>query len=388
MILSIPSIENLDDLQMRAVEAPIGENLLVTGAPGSGKTLVALYRALFLAQTGESVRVITYNKLLKTYLEVLCKQSGLGENIKIHTAESWLRHLWYCNFGADATSLKFPVTNNFPKLGETDYDRIQSSFSSRRRAGKAINESVHLVVDEGQDLPKGFYALVARTQLSVTVLADENQIITENNSTFGEIRGELVPEELNLVFNRRNTRQIGEFALQFYGGESTGMYSLEKCPEGTLPEAIPFADREDEIAFILRTERQNPDDFIGVALPTRLAVQEFAERLAPRGKKQVTTNPVQVYLSDQKDGQAISFNRPGLKIFTYQSAKGLELNQLFLSGLDIWKLKEDVSLADRKRLFVLATRAKEKLFLTWSSSFTPDLFNFIDPNLLDPKQRI
>jgi transcriptional regulator with AAA-type ATPase domain len=63
-----PSYEELSKEQDAiCVLAPLDEATLVTGPPGTGKTVVAFYRAETAARKGQSPRLVMYNNVLYRY---------------------------------------------------------------------------------------------------------------------------------------------------------------------------------------------------------------------------------------------------------------------------------------------------------------------------------
>ena len=67
--------EELTVEQVRSVELPMDENRLVSGGPGSGKTLVLAHRAQFLMEDlgiePDRLRIFVYTKTLAAYIRDL-----------------------------------------------------------------------------------------------------------------------------------------------------------------------------------------------------------------------------------------------------------------------------------------------------------------------------
>ena len=77
----------------------------------------------------------------------------------------------------------------------------------------------------------------------------------------------------------------------------------------------------------------------------------------------------------QLDG-VINFADPGIKILTYQAAKGLEFNTVFLPELQKYNIG-DSGINIKKQLYVLASRAKKQLFLFGSGEGAPPVLNVL-----------
>ncbi len=83
---------NLEPEQQEFVNKPINGPLMLKGCAGSGKTTVALYRAIQSAQTGGKTIFLTYNRTLanaaKSLIEELIGPSPA--NLEISTIDAWL----------------------------------------------------------------------------------------------------------------------------------------------------------------------------------------------------------------------------------------------------------------------------------------------------------
>lgn len=86
---------NLTDEQRHFVDLKANHPLLLRGCAGSGKTTIAVYRAIEFARRGQRVLFLTYNKTLanaaKTMIEELV--NPVPEGLEVSTVDSWLRRL-------------------------------------------------------------------------------------------------------------------------------------------------------------------------------------------------------------------------------------------------------------------------------------------------------
>jgi hypothetical protein len=190
-------IELLTSEQAHLLDA-IGGNsqMAVAGAAGTGKTLLALEKAMRCAESGQRTLLTCYNNALAAYLKRLV---GHVENLTIASFHE------FCGMMAHAANIPLPS-----QTVAAFYDDILPSALDR-----ALSERVELrldaiVVDEGQDFRDSWlYAL----QLSLIdaengcfhVFYDDNQRI------YGTDRGfiEALPKANHrLNRNLRNTRSI------------------------------------------------------------------------------------------------------------------------------------------------------------------------------------
>jgi mRNA-degrading endonuclease RelE of RelBE toxin-antitoxin system len=92
--------------QRQIVEADYSGPARVSGSAGTGKTIVALHRAVFLARNNEDSRVllatfsdILANRLRNQLRRLISNQPRLGEQIEVHSMDSVGRRLYEVNFG-------------------------------------------------------------------------------------------------------------------------------------------------------------------------------------------------------------------------------------------------------------------------------------------------
>lgn len=91
--MRMPNSRQISEEQMDIFEeAPISGNILVSGPPGTGKTVLAFLRAQILARKKQRVVVLMYNRVLRRYTENVAKQTD--GNVVSKTMHSWLPAWW------------------------------------------------------------------------------------------------------------------------------------------------------------------------------------------------------------------------------------------------------------------------------------------------------
>ena len=179
------------------------------GPPGSGKTVLAIYRAQLAAalasdETGPSVAIVTFNRMLRRLLDMLEEA-----DLRVGTMHSFVGH--------DYRSRMHRQPPHQPSDWYSyDWDAM---FSCLEDAKEHPNRS-HLVVDEGQDLPKGFFEYASRyASRTITVFADENQALSERHTTLEQIKtASGLGDPIILSHNHRNTPEIARLAEHFHSG--------------------------------------------------------------------------------------------------------------------------------------------------------------------------
>jgi hypothetical protein len=351
--------------QQRAVldELPFDGNHLVSGPPGSGKSLLAVQRAAMLALTGTPVALLTRSNLLRQLLAGHVQALGaVGGGVRVMTVHAWLAE-WYGGWA--------PTTGSD---GAYAYD--WAAFYDRA-VDRDPDPGLTLVVDEGQDLPPEFYRLCRLIQARVTVFADECQRLTETNSTLAEIEhrlGRCTRHELD--GNHRNTRQIAAFAAHFHTGGGTPPLPDREGPPPRL-HRLPRTTAPD---LLIHLAEQHPDRSIGVIVNSRHAQFSLLgslERRAPRLS-------VQLYTSLARKGRfrTLDLSRPGIVLVHRASAKGLGFDTVVVPDTHVDAATDPTSAALRMTYYVMATRARRELHLAYEGEAEPPLLAHVRPGEL------
>jgi DNA helicase IV len=200
----------------------------------------------------------------------------------------------------------------------------------------------------------------------VTVFADENQRLTSQNSTLDEIRDKIRPDlELQLTCNYRNTFEIAALAAHFHTGPSA---DVPKPPDGRGPKPSlhAHADRNHSVQHIATYAGNYRRQQVGVLVQNTTTLKAYRKRLRASLPSDV---PVQYYDS-KEEGLKVDFDSSGIFIVNWASAKGLEFDAVFLPELQaVRRQLDDPTLL--MQLYVLCSRARERLFLSYTGPGTP-----------------
>ncbi|WP_433496734.1 AAA family ATPase [Sphaerimonospora sp. CA-214678] len=335
---------------------------LVSGPPGSGKSLLAIHHAAALEIVGRPVTLIAHSKLLGQHLDA--DGVRLGSSLPIKTFHGWV-HAWY------RETTGSPLGG--ARIGAFDWPRLMSAaLHDSGRRGHV------LVIDEAQDLPQEFFSLCRVLGMDVIAFADEYQRITSTQSTLDEIEKALGGcGRLEISTNLRNPRPVAELARHFYPGLHRPPLPHRDGPVPVLlwrPEARrPFA------RWLARYAENHRTLTIGVVVKRSREQGELLteiERLHPGLRPQI-------YIGAAGDPRyrKIDPDRPGLRLVNRASVKGLEFDTVIVP--DAHLDSGDPSSVDLQMLYyVLTTRTRRELYICYSGDQEPRLLGGIPQRTL------
>src|SRR5438093_13327834 len=102
--MRLPSYQDLSKEQDRINDLPIDGRHLVVGAPGTGKTVMGLYRAAMLKRVRRRARLLMYSRLLTQYTQNAADELLLDGTVE--TFHRWFYEFYYRNYGRRPTELE------------------------------------------------------------------------------------------------------------------------------------------------------------------------------------------------------------------------------------------------------------------------------------------
>lgn len=141
--MKLPAYQELSKEQDEINSLPLEASHLVTGPPGTGKTVMALYRTEMLTRQGAEARLLMYSRLLSNYVESAVDELDLAG--KASTYHSWLYWFYKSQYRRD-----LPQDGPYMPAWTEILTKVQE-------APPPAASMPFLIVDEGQDLPKEFF---------------------------------------------------------------------------------------------------------------------------------------------------------------------------------------------------------------------------------------
>lgn len=366
--MRLPSESALSKEQKEVISAPTEGTILVVGPPGSGKTVVAVMRERTLKKRKEKVVSVVFTNVLTRY-------TGNPS-----TFDTWLQEWWQ----AATKSRWFPSVVHTDDAGARhwtkDYAAASAEALSTKKAGlRKLGNWHHLVLDEAQDFPADAHSFLFKVQHrvfgdlpeedrpSICILADENQRLTQFNSTILQIKKSHITltaqDEYQLTQNYRNTIQIAEFASHFYVGLASGK-PLPPKTHGDIPK-ITSASLDEAVERIATYARNHPNEEVGVLTYNNKTRHKLFNKLNHRLKPLKLR--VQTYGTkpeSDRDPANLIFDKPGtVTCLCFASAKGLEFDTVFLPELQAIPIDGDNRDQIRMNLYVMCSRARKQLWL-------------------------
>lgn len=385
----LPGIDDLSKAQEDARDLPDDGQHLIIGGPGTGKTVVALLRTRRLASAGIPYVYLVYNKLLLT----ACKQLFNG------ALNSYQWQSWFIT-----TYKRYCSEDHVPWTGSSRLDFDWPAIEQKIAAAPPQPASpLHLIIDEGQDLPPEFYlALAAMGFEHFYVVADQNQqIVPQKNSARRDIENALAidpSETVELTENYRNTHPIAMLARSFYTGDPASPPPVlpDVAASGSSPFLFDYAEPQFDriINRILIRYSNFPRELICIIAPDNRVREKYFERLqlilsaaAPvSGGAQL---PLMTYYH-KPNGPALAglqFDRGGIVVINAQSCKGLEFDFVFLADINHHQYRETDVDSCKRLFYVMVARAISRVVLLREKSLPCPVNPILptDPTVLERK---
>lgn len=369
----LPKYQDLSGEQQEVYDLPLDGNYLVSGPPGTGKTVMALYRALQYREAEREVVLLSFNRLLNAFMGEGAKSLGIESVVETYTM--WLKTIFNENV---------PLVSNPRNNWDYDWHEIIRRAPELPRLGS-------LVIDEGQDMPREFYFFIKQLTDHLTVFADENQRIFEEQSTIADIRTWLGnPPEYRLTENYRNTRTIARLAARFFTGLKTGIPNLPEQgkhePKIVVKRVQNDAESARQIVARAKLDKDSPDRTVGVFAPDpraawfmRYRFDEDTEIELRDRRNDAWPYVLQHYYAWSKGKPPAPdtiFGVPGVYLTNLFNSKGLEFETLYLVRLQklYRKLDDPITLM---LFYVAIARARSTIEFHYSGPDEPEIIGFL-----------
>ena len=335
--------------QRDVLEYPLDRSLFIVGPPGSGKTVLAVHRAQMAAEMARneaspSVAIVTFNRMLRRTLDLI-KES----NINVRTMHSFVGSDYRRRIGEDP-----------PFVPPNPYDFDWNSILARLDEVNNRYCRRNLIVDEGQDLPQGFFQYASRyVSATLTVFADEDQALSARRTTLEQIKAAAgLGDPIMLHQNHRNAPEIARLAEHFHSGRLPSA-AVVRSASGELPSLVQSRNLESTAGRVSNWLR-NRGGSIGIIVHGNDTGRSIRDMLVER----LPERRVDFYDSRTRNEDAIDMLQPGVTILNKESVKGQEFDSVFI--LELEEFIPCTTDTERRSMYMMCTRARDSLFLVHS----------------------
>ena len=405
-------ISNLDDSQRKIIVQSINDDIIVQGAAGSGKTNLAIHRALQAKGKG-SYAIVIFTVALKRMIAYGMQALGLD---KERIAYEWA----WTNRGFDLTGdvywergnrnilylvndldiRKFVRSEKSPTSYGIDFadwvdDRFYYAFGRRVSwfkettytsgfdvtnterfelipSGTMYKQSEdvidYLIIDEAQDFNIIDYnsKIIPHKGKSLSLFGDSVQQMNYKGSSIDEIASVLNYKRFTLEYNYRLPKSIAKVAQQLQdikidlltnnlkdGGNSD-------YPNYPKPTITKYSSKEKELEGIVNRIKMEDLDDVAILIPNEEDVREVNKYLNDHGIK------TQVHYRTRKvvpfrTINTLDFSNNDLPcILTYYAAKGSEFDNVFVP------FANEANGCTRNSFYVACTRSSRSLYISYA----------------------
>ena len=372
---ALPDLVAVMDLQQEQVARTLGEgHRVVHGAAGSGKTMILIFRAQYLAAAARAHRpilVMCFNRTLASRIEALLRQRGVDERVQVCTFHSW------CQDMVRSYQLDEPAGQR----GSDYFDALALVLERALDSGRVPGgQYTALLIDEAHDFEDAWLRMAARmvspeTQ-SLLVLYDDAQSIYQarrRKFNFASVGIDARGRTSILKLNYRNTAEVlalamhcaqsllkgdgiehGDDEMQLVQPASAGRH-------GPLPVLIDARHEREEADLIVARMQQAHADGVAwqdVAVLCRTRPQMRAIELA------LQRAPIPLQSMNALAFKRFDWQHASVKLLTLHSAKGLEFPWVFIAGLQAMPMRDEPLDDALRLLYVGMTRATQQLVLS------------------------
>lgn len=366
----LPAEEDLSKEQDAIYDLPEDGQFLIVGGPGTGKSVVALLRALKYHNNNDYI-FLTYNKVLSSATHQL-----IDINLTSLTITKWFYKLQY-----KLTKEYMPhIADRKPDFGEV---------KKRFEALELEPTSQHLIIDESQDMPSEFYETLMYAGLeNFFLVADQNQQITDDNSSRQDLTDLLAlnPKDvIELKENHRNYHPVAMFARQFFTDPSSQPPDLPSKSKPSLgtPTLYEYNFFRDCAKIILREADRDNRNLIGVVVAKDSIRDSYYQALNSIDIELDNSKPIISTYSSNNKGVDIDFSEGGIVVLNDKSVKGIEFDIVFII-VDGFKIYNNDIDSMKKRFYVMSSRAIKKLVIFKSFKYSDGVEQILpnDENIL------
>ena len=321
--------ESMDDEQLDLIGDTIDKSMIVAGCAGSGKSVIAMYKAQQILESKGDVILIAYTKSLNRYMRQ-GKENSLDERFFYH----WQ---W--------------VDQGMPKADYIIVDEIQDFDRDEiMQFIKAARKCYFFFGDTAQSIYRAF----GKETLTIDQIASMTGIKVSrlyNNYRLPKPIAKITQEYLGLT-EEDNVRKYSE--------------SLYLSKENASPVFVECHSRQEQIDCIISIIRKNKYRNVGILVPENDLVLEIMNAFT--SEKFACEFKFNAGYNDYRNKDTLNFKTEYPKLMTYHSAKGLQFETVILPFY-----QGASNLDEKKSLYVAMTRTYRHLYVLYNGDMLKPL---------------
>lgn len=405
-------ISNLDDSQRKIIVQSINDDIIVQGAAGSGKTNLAIHRALQAKGKG-SYAIVIFTIALKRMIAYGMQALGLDkERIAYEWAwinrgfdltgdvywekgnrnilylvndldirkfvrseksptsygidfADWVDSRFYNAFGRRVSWFKEATYTSGFDVTNTERFELIPSGTMYKQSEDVID---YLIIDEAQDFNISNYInrISPHRGKSLSLFGDSVQQMNYKGSSIDDIARVLNYKRFTLEYNYRLPKSIAKMAQQLQDVKVDLLTNNLKdggnsdYPNYPKPIITKYSSKEKELEGIVSRIKMEDLDDVAILLPNEGDVREVNKYLNDRGIK------TQVHYRTGKivpfrTINTLDFSNNDLPcILTYYAAKGSEFDNVFVP------FANEANGCTRNSFYVACTRSSRSLYISYA----------------------
>lgn len=322
--------ESMDDEQLDLIGDTIDKSMIVAGCAGSGKSVIAMYKAQQILESNGDVILIAYTKSLNRYMRQ-GKENSLNGRFFYH----WQ---W--------------IDQGMPKADYIIVDEIQDF--DKDEIMQFINAARKCYFFFG-DTAQSIYRAFGKETLTIDQISSMTGIAVSrlyNNYRLPKPVAKITQGYLGLTEEQDKVREYSE--------------SLYLSSENTLPVFIECDSKQGQIERIVSLINDNKYRNVGILVPENDLVLEIMNAFTT--SKFACEFKYNAGYNDSKNKDTLNFKSERPKLMTYHSAKGLQFETVILP------FYQGANNSDEKKaLYVAMTRTYRNLYVLYNGDFKEPL---------------
>lgn len=366
----LPDMMRVMDIQQEQLARSLGEgHRVIHGVAGSGKTMILVYRAEYLAQastaSSKPILILCFNEPLGVKLHSVMQAKGLDSRVHVRHFHKWCRD--------QLVAYGQTIPSQGPRMFDEMVDIVIRGID-RKQIPSGQYQAV--MIDEGHDFAPEWLKLVTQmvdpTTNSLLVLYDDAQSIYERarskNFSFKSVGIQAQGRTTILKINYRNTRQI----LQTASLVAADLLTADDKDDDGIPLVKPVScGREGPAPVIiklpnLRDEAFAIADHLASAHQEGFAWGDMAVLCADWKTMDVCASALAQRKLPHRVRKKSGEYQPGadaIQVMTMKVSKGLEFPLVALPGVGHMPAPGEDEKEAARVFYVAATRATHRLVM-------------------------